>query len=190
MNRKEAVEHCRKMCEHIKGMDSQSDDWKAIHAILVLLNEAKETDLHDAFCHVMDAASKKDHVGTFIIGDSGYTLTMTRCGDGSYEAECHVALMRAAVKNYLGNSEGDDFDYKEAIWRARELFEQVIDEYREENDVEEDGPDPLRSEPDELNLLSVLADIRQKTGVGNKPMLSELADVLAEKLKKVSPAQT
>lgn len=32
-------------------------------------------------------------------------------------------------------------------------------------------------------LLSVLADIRQKTGVGDKPMLSELADVLADEIK-------
>lgn len=37
------------------------------------------------------------------------------------------------------------------------------------------------------NLLAVIADIRHKTGVGHKPMLDELADVLAEKIKAGSP---
>lgn len=33
-------------------------------------------------------------------------------------------------------------------------------------------------------LLSVIADIRLKTGVGAKPMLSELADAIVEKINK------
>lgn len=37
--------------------------------------------------------------------------------------------------------------------------------------------------PDELTLFGVLADIRQKTGVGDKPMLSELADALKQKIE-------
>jgi len=41
---------------------------------------------------------------------------------------------------------------------------------------------------DQTFLLNVLADIRQKTGVGSKPMLSELADVLAAKIKKFETA--
>ena len=36
-------------------------------------------------------------------------------------------------------------------------------------------------ENDRTILFNVLLDIRQKTGVGQKPMLFELADVLAEK---------
>lgn len=36
--------------------------------------------------------------------------------------------------------------------------------------------------PDEFSLLAVLADIRQKTGVGDKPMLFELADAIAKKI--------
>ena len=36
-------------------------------------------------------------------------------------------------------------------------------------------------QPDEFTLLGVLADIRHKTGIGDKPMLSELADLLAER---------
>lgn len=40
--------------------------------------------------------------------------------------------------------------------------------------------------PDEFTLLGVLADIRQKTGVGDKPMLAELADILAELIKRES----
>ncbi|WP_143393973.1 hypothetical protein [Fimbriiglobus ruber] len=39
--------------------------------------------------------------------------------------------------------------------------------------------DTSPQQPDEFTLLSVLADIRSKTGIGDKPMLSELADVLA-----------
>lgn len=35
------------------------------------------------------------------------------------------------------------------------------------------------------NLLSVIADIRHKTGVGDKPMLSELADVLAKEIERL-----
>lgn len=38
---------------------------------------------------------------------------------------------------------------------------------------------PTPPAPDEFTLLGVLADIRHKTGIGHKPMLSELADVLA-----------
>ncbi|MDY3551469.1 hypothetical protein R5W24_000545 [Gemmata sp. JC717] len=38
---------------------------------------------------------------------------------------------------------------------------------------------PPAEQPDEFTLLGVIADIRQKTGVGDKPMLSELANVLA-----------
>ena len=34
-------------------------------------------------------------------------------------------------------------------------------------------------QPGQFTLLNVLADIRQKTGIGDKPMLSEIADVLA-----------
>lgn len=41
----------------------------------------------------------------------------------------------------------------------------------------------------EFSLLSVLADIRQKTGVGQKPMLSDLADVLAEKCIPTSDSE-
>lgn len=40
-----------------------------------------------------------------------------------------------------------------------------------------------RHESDEFLLLSVLADIRQKSGVGDKPMLTELADAIADKIK-------
>lgn len=37
MNKKEAVTHARKLCEYIKSLDSGSDDWKCIHALLVLV---------------------------------------------------------------------------------------------------------------------------------------------------------
>lgn len=40
------------------------------------------------------------------------------------------------------------------------------------------------------NLLGVLADIRQKTGVGDKPMLSELADALGALIPKWQPIET
>lgn len=40
---------------------------------------------------------------------------------------------------------------------------------------------PQNTEPtDEFTLLKVIADIRQKTGIGDKVMLADLADVLAE----------
>lgn len=38
-----------------------------------------------------------------------------------------------------------------------------------------------QQQSEEFTLLNVIADIRKKTGVGDKPMLSELADVLAAK---------
>ena len=40
--------------------------------------------------------------------------------------------------------------------------------------------EPQNTEPtDEFTLLKVIADIRQKTGVGDKVMLADLADTLA-----------
>lgn len=33
------------------------------------------------------------------------------------------------------------------------------------------------------NLISIIADIRQKSGIGGKPMLGELAEAIAEKIK-------
>lgn len=38
-------------------------------------------------------------------------------------------------------------------------------------------------ELDYSNLLAVITDIREKSGVGGKPMLSELADAIAERVK-------
>jgi hypothetical protein len=46
---------------------------------------------------------------------------------------------------------------------------------------------PAFDERDTTHLLSVIADIREKTGVGAKPMLSELADVIAARIE-ASPA--
>lgn len=40
----------------------------------------------------------------------------------------------------------------------------------------------LRAVDPRTSLLTVIADIREKTGVGGKPMLDELADAIAEKL--------
>lgn len=41
--------------------------------------------------------------------------------------------------------------------------------------------EPQMTEPtDEFTLLKVIADIRQKTGIGDEVMLADLADVLAE----------
>jgi hypothetical protein len=42
--------------------------------------------------------------------------------------------------------------------------------------------DRLRAVDPRTSLLTVIADIREKTGVGGKPMLDELADAIAEKL--------
>lgn len=36
---------------------------------------------------------------------------------------------------------------------------------------------------EETYILSTLADIRHKTGVGDKPMLDELADAIVQKIK-------
>ena len=51
------------------------------------------------------------------------------------------------------------------------------------------APSPLNTQtmtpPDEFTLLGVLADIRCKSGVGMKPMLSELADSISDKLDRV-----
>lgn len=55
----------------------------------------------------------------------------------------------------------------ELLWAARRLAKATIELERKV------------APPDEFTLLGVLAGIRQKTGVGDKPMLSELADVLA-----------
>ncbi len=40
----------------------------------------------------------------------------------------------------------------------------------------------LRAVDPRTSLLTVIADIREKTGVGGKPMLDELAGAIAEKL--------
>jgi len=37
--------------------------------------------------------------------------------------------------------------------------------------------------PNESTLITIIADIREKSGVGSKPMLSELADAIAERIK-------
>lgn len=36
--------------------------------------------------------------------------------------------------------------------------------------------------PNETTLITIIADIREKSGVGSKPMLSELADAIAERI--------
>ena len=38
-------------------------------------------------------------------------------------------------------------------------------------------------EPYTNTLLFIIADIRMKSGVGDKPMLTDLADVIADKIK-------
>ena len=43
------------------------------------------------------------------------------------------------------------------------------------------------SERDATNLLSVIADIRAKSGLGVKPMLSELADAIAARIASPTP---
>ena len=37
MNKSQAIDHAKKMSAHIREMDSQSDDWKCIHALLVII---------------------------------------------------------------------------------------------------------------------------------------------------------
>ncbi len=46
------------------------------------------------------------------------------------------------------------------------------------------SPAPAGGEatPNETTLITVIADIREKSGVGSKPMLSELADAIAERI--------
>lgn len=44
-------------------------------------------------------------------------------------------------------------------------------------------PIELFDERDVTNLLNVIADIREKSGVGARPMLSELADAIAASLQ-------
>ncbi|CAB4139744.1 hypothetical protein UFOVP354_11 [uncultured Caudovirales phage] len=47
--------------------------------------------------------------------------------------------------------------------------------------------EPQNTDPiDEFTLLKVIADIREKTGIGDKVMLADLADTLAELIVKRS----
>lgn len=44
--------------------------------------------------------------------------------------------------------------------------------------------------PESANLLSIIADIREKSGVGSKPMLNELADAIGERVKlRIKPLE-
>lgn len=40
----------------------------------------------------------------------------------------------------------------------------------------------VKAEPDCVNMVSVIADIREQSGLGAEPMLSELAEAIADKI--------
>jgi hypothetical protein len=42
MNRPEAIEYAKFMVDHLKGMDSESRDWKCIHALLVIVAQQEQ----------------------------------------------------------------------------------------------------------------------------------------------------
>ena len=65
-------------------------------------------------------------------------------------------------------------------WHKRHYGENVIATTGEETAFQAGRSyEAERAKKEEFTLLGVIADIRKKTGVGDKPMLSELADILA-----------
>lgn len=82
MNRKEAIAHGRKLCEHIKSLDSDSDDWKCIEALLVLL-EITESVVDDAMQFIEQEAADNKRRADMVCGEYRRAWGIDRKGGAS-----------------------------------------------------------------------------------------------------------